>query len=139
MNEKIVCPHCGAADINVDAAPRDAAVLLRCPNCLELAVVYHRKAVAVNREIFSLGSHEERLAHIAEVIAQFIDPDMLKAILDDIQTETGPSTKQPIRFADPMDEGPVDKGPISDKEIRHFKKVQLRLLDNPAYYHKYFP
>ncbi|MBX7259977.1 MAG: hypothetical protein K1Y02_26720, partial [Candidatus Hydrogenedentes bacterium] len=72
------CPHCGATRIVTSQVPKDVVVVLPCPNCHDLVVMFRTKIIALSRKIIEQGSFEEKKAHISEVIAEFLDPSLFK-------------------------------------------------------------
>ncbi len=125
------CPHCGAPRIATSRIPNDVVVVLPCPACRELCVVFRNKVIPLSWRIIKHGTIEERKHHIAEVIAEFIDP-----ILAEMPSMTQDS---PAALPEPAEEEaePTAPGPITQEEVERFIKSGLRQIDNPAYFKKH--
>lgn len=136
------CPHCGTPRIITSKVPKDVVVVMPCPNCRELVVLFRNKAIALSRKIMEQGSFEERKDHIAEIITEFFDPGMLGLPL--------PENGAGFELDDSADSEADDfnelfdadstaaKGPISEKELDEFVRLDLNRIDEPNYFKKYF-
>ena len=120
------CPHCGSDRIVKSKVPKDMVVVMHCPSCKELVILFRGRLVGVKRAILESGSRDERVAHLAEVIDQFIDETSLFAP-DEPETASAETVD---------DAGQVE--PISDEEVHRFVRFDLKRLDDPAYFRKYF-
>lgn len=136
----VACPHCGNHRVITTKVPKDVVVVLPCPSCHELVVLFRNKVIALNRNVLENGSFEERKAHIAEVIAEFIDPEMFKG---EHALGSGESPLEQLfggvdaeSMADALDES--DEEPISADEFDHFVKFELKRIDDPSYFRKHF-
>lgn len=131
----VVCPHCKSHRIVPNKVPKDVVVVMPCPSCGELVVLFRKKVIAVSRRILEHGTLEERKTHLASVIAEFIEPGMFKLHLPDRG-----SSDQDL-FAEPLG-GKGDRAnwlpPISEREFEEFTKVQLERLDDSKYFKKHF-
>lgn len=132
----VVCPHCKSHRIVSARVPRDVIVVMPCPACGELVVLFRRKVIALSRKILEHGTLEERKMHLASVIVEFLEPGMFG-----FPSEGDESEK--IDFSDDVPEGLEEKGPswlppISEKEIEEFTKIQLEKLDDSKYFRKHF-
>jgi hypothetical protein len=136
------CPHCGTPRIITSKVPKDVVVVMPCPNCRELVVLFRNKAIALSRKIMEQGSFEERKDHIAEIITEFFEPGMLGLPLsengagfeldDSADSETDD-------FSELFDaDSTTAKGPISKKELDEFVRLDLNRIDEPNYFKKYF-
>lgn len=137
---KVVCPHCQAEQAFQPHPPRDMAVVMGCPSCQELMVLFRDKVIGINRKILESGSREERKAHLAEVVVQFLDEIMESGFLGGGQAfpmmgTDGVADSPPAGFA--PDNPPVDR-PISQAEFDRFLKIDLKCIDNPSYFRRHF-
>ncbi len=119
------CPHCGNDRIVKSKVPKDMVVVMHCPSCKELVILFRGRLVGVKRAILESGSRDERVAHLAEVIDQFIDETSLFSP-DEGETES----------AEAVEAGQIE--PISDEEVHRFVRFDLKRLDDPSYFRKYF-
>ena len=69
----VVCPHCKAHRIVTIKVPKDVVVVMPCPSCHELIVLFRNRIIALSRRILERGTQEERKAHLADVIGEFLD------------------------------------------------------------------
>ena len=83
------------------------------------------------------GSTEERKAHLADVIGEFLDAGVFAQEAEYFHEESqgGPDSDQPARPGRP---NPFFAAPISQEELDRFVKIDLRRLDNAEYFKKYF-
>lgn len=142
----VSCPHCGKTQIMTARVPRDVVVMLPCPECHELVVLFRGKAIALNREVLRSGTKEERRNHIAEIVEEFLPPELFSGIMNFDFSEGGtPFPLSPrrrsrrarrARAADAGDEGPAL--PITDEEVERFQKFELHRIDEPRYFKRYF-
>lgn len=132
----VVCPHCKSHRIVSARVPRDVIVVMPCPACGELVVLFRKKVIALSRKILEHGTLEERKMHLASVIAEFLEPGMFGFPSEGDESEA-------IHFSDDLPEGLEEKGPswlppISEKELEKFTKIQLEKLDDSKYFRKHF-
>src|SRR3990172_6135854 len=100
------CPHCGNPRIVTSKVPKDMVVVLPCPNCHELVVLFRSKVIGLNKRILENGTREERKAHIAEIITEFLDeglfgfPSLGKRIegTNDFEEEEGETLSGDVRL-----------------------------------------
>lgn len=126
----VVCPHCNSHRLVSTKIPKDVVVVMPCPACSELVVMFRKKVIALDRKILESGSKEERKLHLAEIIAEFLEPGMfrfngLRAIhsMDDLGDD---------------DEGEEVSAPISDKEFERFTRYELDKIDDRRYFRRHF-
>lgn len=156
----VSCPHCGSQRIVIAKVPKDVVVVQPCPVCHEFVVLFRRKVIALNRAILEKGTFDERKAHIAEIIAEFLEPDLFAS-------ESGEEAASPFdglfrQMAEAEDGAPGDAGDeaageadeaaedgafdddeedeegISEEEVDRFVRVELKKLDDPRYFRKHF-
>ena len=135
MMNVCACPHCGAPRIVLSRIPKDVVVVLNCPNCTELVVVYRHRAAGLSRRVLEQGSFAEKKDHIAEIIAEFLDPSMLT--FPPAETSDEEDLLSGEEILDPVGDSPLTS-PISQTEIEQFVRVDLNRLDESTYFRKYF-
>lgn len=128
--DRVVCPHCKSHRMVATQVPREVVAVMPCPACNELAVLYRGKVIGINRRIIEQGSKSERTEHLAEVIAEFLEAGLPSFMTD--HEEGGESTEA----AEASQEQPPL--PISDQEFEKFVRIDLKCLDNGAYFKRHF-
>ncbi len=135
----VMCPHCRARQIFAAKVPKDVVVVMPCPACQELVVLFRNKVIAVSRKILKDGTRDEQKAHLADIVGEFLDAGVLNAqgmgsfgMPDDdmdIDSDLEEAEAVPV---------PPPPTPISREEIDRFVQIDLRRLDDPAYFKKHF-
>ena len=140
---EVTCPHCGKTRIMTTRIPRDVVVMLPCPECHELVVLFRGKAIPLNREVLRNGTKEERRNHIAEIVEECLPPELFSEVVNWDFTDAG----LPIAFGDRKvrrrrrGAAPEEDGrdrPITVEEVARFRKFELHRIDEPRYFKKYF-
>jgi len=134
----VSCPHCGHHRIITSKTPKDLVVVLPCPSCHELVVLFRNKVIPLSRRILQEGSKKERTAHIAEIIAEFLEPGMFG--------EPGEGDQGAFNPMDLIGDGArqeksgdsADDEPISDEELERFIQIDLKRIDEASYFKKHF-
>lgn len=141
---KIVpCPHCGHKRIVTSIFPRDMVVVLPCPACRQLVVLFRKTAVGLNRDIIESGSFEQRKGHIADVIAKFLEAGILpigEELEDDLEPPHGFGRDDNRDYNDEpaFDDEVKHMKPITEREVERFVRLELDRIDDAAYFKKYF-
>ena len=135
----VVCPHCKSHRIVTAKVPKDVVVVMPCPSCSELVVLFRKKVIALDRGVLEGGTMDEHKEHIAEIITEFLEPDMFGLLGGAPEAEDSledrPILRRRRRRADR--ESSDNWLPISDREMDQYK-IQLEQLDNPEYFKKHF-
>jgi hypothetical protein len=138
----VSCPHCGKTRITTSRVPRDVVVMLPCPECHELVVLFRGKAIALNREVLQSGTKEERRNHIAEIVEEFLPPELFSGVMNWDFSEGAtpfPFPERRSRRARAADtEEDDEEPPISDAEVERFQKFELHRIDEPRYFKRHF-
>jgi hypothetical protein len=138
----VVCPHCKSHRIVTARVPKDVIVVMSCPSCNELVVLYKRKVIAIDRHTLEEGSLAEKKEHIAEVIAEFLESGVFGFMpgrnAPDDEPITGLDADDAALDADTDHEGDRALPPISERELAEFSRIQLERLDDAAYFRKHF-
>ena len=131
---KIECPHCGASG-SITPPPKEFIIIAPCPQCGELVVLFREKVVAINRNILTSGTFEEKRQHIAEVITTFLDSvgPLPSPGLSDAAAIGGFGEGLEIEM-EPMDRS----GGITTEEVSDFINIDLKLIDKKEYFEQVF-
>ena len=151
MAEKaMMCPHCQGHHLPTAELPREVVIVVPCPGCQELAVLFRDKVVPVDRSLMQSGTRRQRILHIAEIIMEFVDSGVVPEANAILLGENLPIfMPEPEVDADAddcdadaeMDGSGCDEcaaSPISDAEFEQFQKVDLRAIDNAAAFRRIF-
>lgn len=142
---KLVCPHCKAHRIATARVPKDVVVVMPCPGCGELNVLYRNHAIALDRHVLENGTFDERKSHLAHVIAEFLETGIFSASFEIIpgagreegEEEPPPfdlRRRKPRRILRRRRNGK----PITDEEFQAFKSHGLKQIDDPETFKKLF-
>lgn len=144
----VTCPHCGHRHVVASQVPKDVVVVMPCPACSDLVIMFRNKVVGMKRQVVEEGSFDDKKAHIAEVIAHFLEPGMLwpDGVMTgepdmDAEPFDGEELAPPLEAdLDEVEEAPSADGgtPISQGEVDHFVTIDLQRIDDAAYFRKYF-
>ena len=134
---EVECPHCGARG-QIMIPPIGAIIIGPCPQCSELVVIFCGHVLALDKETMENGSTEDRREHLMSVLTEFLQDRIAKLLSDDVEMieEEIDETNEEIG-PDPSE--PKDQSkPISQPEFERFVDVDLKLLDNKAYFKSVF-
>ena len=129
----VVCPHCKSHRILAVRPPKDVVVVMPCPACHELVVVFRSKVIALNRRILEQGAREQVISHIADVIGEFLDAGVFPGL-----GVTQASSAEGGTSQDEDGETQLGFTPISREEMERFVKIELKCIDNPSYFKRHF-
>jgi hypothetical protein len=118
-HEKKLCPHCDSRALPVTRIAGHVVAIMNCPCKEELIILYRDQIIPLKRSILEDGSFEDRKEHLGEIAARVFEWGLL-------------NTQQGRHSA------PEGLSPISEEEIRKFVRVDLRCLDNAAYFRRHF-
>lgn len=128
------CPHCQSEKLGQARVPGGVVAVMPCPSCGGLVVRFRHKAIALDRDVLFQGSKDERKLHLADVISEFMDEDVL-------QFEMLASHEEPQDSPDEANAQDEDKEeslpPISEAELNQFIHDDLDRLDNVDYFKKH--
>lgn len=124
----LVCPHCTSHRMLAVHPPKDVVVVMPCPACHGLVVLFRDKVIALNREILERGTREQVIGHIADIIGEFLDAGVFPGFGDHASDDTPEYEPEPQ----------MPSEPISKEEIDRFVKIELKCIDNPAYFKRHF-
>jgi len=128
------CPHCNARRIPTAEVPKHVVIIMPCPVCRELVILFQDKVVGLDRAVIEHGSRAERVGHLAQIINQFIEAGMFPE--GSLESATGPFTA--ADQDDAPGRTPAPGEPITRQEVERFVRVELRHLDNADYFREHF-
>ena len=142
---EVQCPHCGAKG-QIMVPPVGSIIIGPCPQCKELVVVFCGQVLALEKQIMENGPLEERQEHLLSVLNDFLRDRVTKLMSD---AEKGGESRMNDGFDAPEEaaEGPeadsenttaLPEGSITQTELDRFLEVDLKLLDNKAYFKSVF-
>ncbi len=136
---KVVCPHCGAYRIVSSKLRRDVVVVLSCPACHELVVLFRDKVLAIDRKIIKSGTFEEKKSHISHIVAELLESGIFPLPMDGEFDETSDflPDEAPMESLADLEEDTEDD-PISQNEFKQFVEIDLDRIDDAAYFKKHF-
>jgi len=149
----LICPHCGNHRIVHSKVPKDVVVVLPCPSCHELVVLYRNRVIALSREIIEHGTFDERKMHIASIIAEFLEAGIFPTTQSTESAEEPSEDAEELELTDAEESERVIRGhasevpahhveetiaPICQSEVDHFVKFDLIRIDDAAYFKKHF-
>lgn len=130
------CPHCESEKLAQARVPKGVVAVMPCPACSGLVVRFRHKAIALDRDVLFQGSKEERKLHLADVIAEFMDEDVLQ--FEMLQGEEEPQDQQTESEGQvEIEASENDLPPITEAELSKFVNVDLENLDNLGYFKKH--
>lgn len=144
---EVQCPHCGARG-QIMIPPVGSIIIGPCPECEELVVVFCGHVLPLDKLLMESGTIEERRDHLLAALTGFLHERVNKLLL-------GPQGDGELAEEDFVgsfdDQGSFDNddqiessldGPeqtlISETEMERFTDVDLKLLDNTAYFRSVF-
>ena len=142
---EVQCPHCNARG-QLILPPPGSIIVGPCPHCKELVVVFCSQVLPLSSDLMRYASTQEKHDHLMDVLIEYID-GRVSMIVGEIEgkdrmTPEGDSESAPKGDSDAS----ADRGPdvpdnltgISQQEIEKFLNTDLRLIDNPDYFHSVF-
>jgi len=150
---EVQCPHCGAQG-QIMVPPVGAVIIGPCPECKELVVVFCGQVLALDKATMESGSIEERREHLLGVLHEFLEERIVKILDEDSLTasiEDDDEAYDQLEYSEAFTETPEHEmgeaeedtakessAPISQVEMERFMDVDLKLLDNKAYFRSVF-
>jgi hypothetical protein len=134
----VVCPHCKTQRIFAARPPKDIVVVMPCPSCQELVVLFRDRVIALNRRIIEQGTREERKRHLADIIDQFLEAGVLNPEQTEDSAESTATTEEASLAAGQPSPDSLSKKLITQEELERFLRIDLKCIDNAAYFKKHF-
>lgn len=156
---EVQCPHCGARG-QIMMPPVGAIIIGPCPQCNELVVVFCGHVLPLDKQIMESGNLDERREHLLSVLMEFLQDRIGKLMSE--EAESADSAAADVDSTDALDEAdtaPVGGtvpassaagalsddqkrdgalSPITQSELERFASIDLKLLDNGAYFKSVF-
>ena len=126
--------------------PVGAIIIGPCPQCSELVVVFCGHVLALDKETMEDGSTDDRREHLLGVLTDFLQDRIARLLSDDVELLEGEPGEEVSEMGDAYGSGnpsfdenrQAEKNPISQTEFERFTDVDLKLLDNKAYFKSVF-
>ena len=121
--------------------PVGAIIIGPCPQCKELVVVFCGQVLPLEKAIMESGSVEDRQEHLLSVLTEFLRDRIGKIMsqpLDAEDTGMDDQFETPEEQANEQDAESATTGEITQNELDRFVEVDLKLLDNTAYFKSVF-
>jgi hypothetical protein len=129
--------------------PVGAIIIGPCPQCNELVVVFCGHVLPLEKQIMESAGIEERREHLLHVLTEFLQDRIGKLMTEESEaeaesdnyetTESDSDTETADAVAKTEEPKKQDKQtPISDGELERFASIDLKLLDNKAYFKSVF-
>lgn len=141
---EVHCPHCGAKGKIL--LPSQGAILIGpCPNCDEMVAVFCGNGLPLEKETMTGGTIQEKHRHLMEVLTTFLDLSIRETLKQQIGDADGETELEPfeLRFDASESESSADQpsappSRISEGELQSFRDIDLKFLDNKAYFDSIF-
>jgi len=142
---EVQCPHCGARG-QIMVPPVGAIIIGPCPQCSELVVVFCGHVLPLDKNIMEADDVHEKREHLLGVLTEFLQDRIYKLLTeeDDFSMSSQSELPDDTAVADAVEsyERGADRDeqtqPISESELERFMDVDLKLLDNKAYFKSVF-
>ncbi len=126
--------------------PVGAIIIGPCPQCSELVVVFCGHVLALDKEIMENGSTENRREHLLSILTSFLQDRIAKLLSDDVEMFDGDIGEEgliddegnPVNTSGVEENQAAEVSLISQMELERFTDVDLKLLDNKAYFKSVF-
>ena len=126
--------------------PVGAIIIGPCPQCNELVVVFCGHVLALDKETMESGATDDRREHLLSVLTEFLQDRISKLLGDEVDMFDGEPGEEGLLEGDGELRGvasgeesvEVEVSPISQTEFERFTDVDLKLLDNGAYFKSVF-
>lgn len=134
----VVCPHCKSHRASTASVPKEVVVVMPCPSCKEWSVAYRDKVVALKREVLMSGTRKARILHLAEVLSEFLEAGVFPGPGLDPELRAAFGTDMDQDFDDDYIDEAEELDPISESEVEKFTRIDLKCIDNSAYFRRHF-
>lgn len=135
---EVQCPHCSARG-QIMVPPLGAIIIGPCPQCQELVAVFCGQVLALDKEIMTGGDFDEKRDHLLEVLTEFLKDRLTRLLSEEQPAEEGGEAAAPKDLERLIEESHTEpSGLITQVEFERFTQVDLKLLDNDAYFRSVF-
>ena len=143
----VECPHCGTHG-QIMVPPVGSIIIGPCPKCTELVVVFCGQVLALDKEIMKCDDVSDRREHLLGVLNSFLQERISTLLTEDFIVDDVP-VAEPMEFEEiPLEEESMSLSNIlpekdsslgiTQGEVDQFTDVDLKLLDNRAYFKSVF-
>ncbi len=155
---EVQCPHCGARG-QIMMPPVGAIIIGPCPQCNELVVVFCGHVLPLDKQIMESGNLDERREHLLSVLMEFLQDRIGKLMSEEAEAAEAAGAESDDELDDSVEAAavggtvPASNGagalsdsqkrdgaltPITQSELERFASIDLKLLDNGAYFKSVF-
>lgn len=140
---EVTCPHCAARG-QIMLPPLGAIIIGPCPECSGMVAVFCGQVLPLDNAIMTGGTGAEKRDHVGLVLGNFVQERVARLFSgDSAQPESNPAAEyaEATDFEATPHDGdprPTSSALITTEEVDSFVNVDLRLLDNPAYFKAIF-
>lgn len=145
---EVQCPHCGARG-QIMMPPVGAIIIGPCPQCNELVVVFCGHVLPLEKQIMETAGIEERREHLLHVLTEFLQERIGKLMTEESEADSegyetadedseSATPEASVEAETPKTPKPEPTTPISESEVERFASIDLKLLDNKAYFKSVF-
>lgn len=125
------CPHCADRRIPVTHIGGNVVAIMNCPCKEELLLFFRDKVIPLKRSILESGTFEERKEHLGSIAAHIFEMG--------IHGAEGKMADAMASFTHLGHQGGSDdKVAITREEFDKFVRIDLKCLDNAAYFRRHF-
>ena len=141
---EVQCPHCNAKG-QIEVPPVGAVIIGPCPHCQEYVVVFCGQTLALDKTLMTDAPIDERREHLLGVMNDFLRERISSLLTEEMGIESvSPvddlsdfdADEDSFEFTEIVD-AKID-AEISQTEVDQFMDVDLKLLDNRAYFNSVF-
>lgn len=142
---EVKCPHCGAQG-QIVLPPLGAIIVGPCPECQGMVVVFCGRVLALDKEVMTDGTMEEKRAHLLQILSKFIEERVSRLLGENSadQEEERTTSSESSETDEVVTPGKLSlhgsqKAPvITTEEMKSFIDVDLKLIDNKDYFKAVF-
>jgi len=149
----VECPHCKARG-QIMIPPVGSIIIGPCPKCEDLVVIFCGQVLALDKVLMNEENIETRREHLLSVLNTFLEDRISNLMSEDFNINTRSLSEvvddteleeSEVEFVE--EEASVDFTALSDaeqsqsitqSEVDRFTDVDLKLLDNKAYFKSVF-
>lgn len=127
--------------------PVGAIIIGPCPQCNDLVVVFCGHVLALDKAIMENGETQDRREHLLGVLTEFLQSRIARLLSDEADFQESefdgdglPEGELIAQTSESDVNAPRQSqdNPISQTELERFTDVDLKLLDNKAYFKSVF-
>jgi hypothetical protein len=140
---EVHCPHCGAKGKIL--LPSQGAILIGpCPNCDEMVAVFCGNGLPLDKDVMTSGTVQEKHRHLMEVLTSFLDMSIRETLKQQSGAKDGSDGEGEIDLEpfelkfEPGESEAAAPASITDADVRTFRDVDLKFLDNKTYFDSIF-